>query len=54
MISTLFEDAGAKDVSDFIAAGGSKSDLVQRIGKDWVQETEHSHLYDYDGPPGTI
>jgi hypothetical protein len=44
-----FKDAGVKDVSDFVAAGGSKCDLVQRIGKDWVRETEQSDLYDNDG-----
>jgi hypothetical protein len=47
-------DEAGEDVSDFVAGGGSKRDLVQRIGKDWVQETEHSHLYYHDDPHGTV
>jgi 5S rRNA maturation endonuclease (ribonuclease M5) len=38
-----FRDAGAKDVSDFIAKGGRKEDLVERIGDDWVSVYAQSH-----------
>jgi 5S rRNA maturation endonuclease (ribonuclease M5) len=31
-----FTDTGAKDVSDFLADGHSKEELVERMGSDWV------------------
>jgi 5S rRNA maturation endonuclease (ribonuclease M5) len=31
-----FHGDGAKDLSDFIAAGHTKEELVERIGRDWV------------------
>lgn len=34
-----FDNAGAKDVSDFLANGGTKEELIQRIGIDWVRAT---------------
>lgn len=37
-----FADAGAKDVSDFLKQGGSKGDLIERIGKDWVSASARS------------
>ena len=43
-----FNDAGSKDVSDFIASGGSKDDLVQRIGRDWVMADVASSVDPYD------
>ncbi len=37
-----FGDVGVKDVSEFVANGGTKQDLADRIGKDWVRATEPS------------
>ena len=37
-----FTDVGAKDVSDFLKQGHSKAELVERMGSDWVGESERS------------
>lgn len=35
-----FADVGAKDVSEFIEKGGTKADVVARVGNDWVWTRE--------------
>lgn len=35
-----FREAGAKDISEFIDAGHSKEELVEKVGRDWLSVTE--------------
>ena len=42
-----FEDAGAKDVTDFLAVH-TVEDLVRRIGADWVRMPDGTRLNDPD------
>jgi hypothetical protein len=51
-----FKDAGAKDVSDFVANGGTSQGIVDRAGRDWVRAKAPSPFDsdDDDGPLGTI
>jgi hypothetical protein len=54
-----FGDVGAKDVSDFMANGGTRKTSLIGFGKDWVRSTEPSPLDlddddDKDRPVATI
>ena len=42
-----FEDAGAKDVTDFLAVH-TLEDLVRRIGADWVRMPDGTRLNESD------
>ena len=39
-----FKDAGAKDVSDFVANGGTSEGIERRVGRDWIRASEPSYL----------
>jgi 5S rRNA maturation endonuclease (ribonuclease M5) len=38
-----FDDAGAKDVTDYLTAGGTAEQVIQRLGEDWVRSLRPEH-----------
>ena len=54
-----FDEAGAKDLGEFLASGATKGDVTRRIGWDWVRTgisdpSSPDDDYDPDAPKPTI